>query len=51
MSGGLLALRLLAATARADELAWYVDAPIESVQLQAPEGGLPEENLEPLLRL
>ena len=28
----------------------FVGLPIAGVQLQAPDGGLPEENLDPLLR-
>ena len=29
---------------------WYYNLPVANVVLQAPEGGLPEESLEPLLR-
>jgi len=41
---------ILANVAQASELAWYVDRPISQVSLEAPEGGLPDDNLEPLLK-
>lgn len=47
---------LAALAARAEEpsaprdAGWWVGLPIADVQLVAPEGGLPEANLEPLLR-
>ena len=37
-------------SARADDVAWYQGNEVAQVSLVAPEGGLPEENLEPLLR-
>ncbi|MBT3219750.1 MAG: BamA/TamA family outer membrane protein, partial [Proteobacteria bacterium] len=47
-----LFLTWLTAMAQGQELApnWYVGLPIASIALHAPEGGLPEESLEPLLR-
>ena len=41
---------VMGAVAQATELAWYVERPISQVSLEAPEGGLPEDNLEPLLK-
>lgn len=50
-----LALGLLSAgMARSQvslDLPWYVDQPISSVSLEATDGGLPGENLEPLLHV
>ena len=34
-----------------DDLPWAVGLPVSQVVLEAPEGGLPRENLEPLLRV
>lgn len=50
--GCLLALCAWAvgSPARADDMPWYVGLPLADVQLRAPEGGLPEESLDPLLR-
>jgi outer membrane protein insertion porin family len=39
------------AQARHPDAAWYEGMPVANVVLQAPEGGLPEESLEPLLRM
>ena len=40
-----------AALARHPDTPWYEGLPVANVVLQAPEGGLPEESLEPLLRM
>jgi len=48
------ALALLLGVARAgpdDALPWYVGQPVEMVSLEASDGGLPGENLEPLLNV
>lgn len=52
----LLSLHLWVGPAWAEDPApppppWYVGLPVGQVSLEAPEGGLPRENLEPLLRL
>jgi outer membrane protein assembly factor BamA len=40
-----------AAAAGGDDGAWWVGLPVADVLLEAPEGGLPEQNLEALLRV
>jgi outer membrane protein assembly factor BamA len=47
------ALWLWASAAKAEEEAppWWIGLPVADVSLSAPEGGLPEESLEPLLRV
>jgi outer membrane protein assembly factor BamA len=47
------ALWLWASAAKAEEDAppWWIGLPVADVSLSAPEGGLPEESLEPLLRV
>jgi outer membrane protein insertion porin family len=50
----LLSLLLLVGLVRAEELdglPWYVGQPVEMVSLEASDGGLPGENLEPLLNV
>ncbi len=50
----LLFILLLLAPGRAAEplaLQWYVGQPVEMVSLEASDGGLPGENLEPLLNV
>ena len=47
----LLALAGLARAAEPEGLAWYVGQPVEMVSLEASDGGLPGENLEPLLNV
>ena len=44
-------LPLLLASALADDPAWPLRREVAQVTLEAPEGGLPRENLEPLLRV
>lgn len=46
----LAAARPAAAQAPTADLAAWVGVPVAQVTLEAPEGGLPRENLEPLLR-
>ncbi|MDP6931452.1 MAG: POTRA domain-containing protein [Myxococcota bacterium] len=41
----------LSMVARAQEVPWYLGLPIAQVSLESAEGGLPNENLEPLLRI
>jgi len=41
---------LASSLAVAEEDTWYLDLPISQVSLEAPDGGLPPENLEPLLK-
>ena len=48
---GLLLWVVSVAPAVAQEASWYAGLPISQVSLEAPEGGLPPENLEPLLRM
>lgn len=43
-------LWLLGGTALAEEVPWYVGQIVAQVAIEAPNGGLPKENLEPLLR-
>jgi outer membrane protein insertion porin family len=45
----LLPLLLGVAIAQAEQAPWYVGRPVYQVSLEAPVGGLPEDNLEPLL--
>jgi outer membrane protein assembly complex protein YaeT len=45
-----LCLLFVSGIAGATEALWYLDLPISQVSLEAPDGGLPPENLEPLLR-
>ncbi len=55
MRGFGLALALVwsaTATAQtADDPPWYAGLPVADVRLSSPDGGLPEESLEPLLRV
>lgn len=54
MSHSILALLCLLGLVRAEEpegLPWYVGQPVEMVSLEASDGGLPGENLEPLLNV
>lgn len=50
---GIVALGWLWASAEAasEEKPWWLGLPVADVSLSAPEGGLPEESLEPLLRV
>ena len=45
----ILPLLFSATVARAEPAPWYVGRPVYQVSLEAPVGGLPEDNLEPLL--
>ena len=49
---GILHLLLASSPVQAStsQQPWYYNLPVANVVLQAPEGGLPEESLEPLLR-
>jgi len=47
----LLIVLGLGRVARAEDLPWYVGQPVEMVSLEASDGGLPGENLEPLLNV
>ncbi len=49
---GAILLNILQSTAWAapEEPSWWVGLPVASVALVAPSGGLPDENLQPLLR-
>ncbi len=52
LAGALLLAALVAGPARAGgAVPWYVGLPVAQVSLEAPLGGLPRENLEPLLRV
>ncbi len=51
MTAIFLALLLVAATAAGAETPWYAGQPVVMVSLEAADGGLPGENLEPLLNL
>jgi outer membrane protein insertion porin family len=45
----MIILLFTSSLALAEEASWYLDLPISQVSLEAPDGGLPPENLEPLL--
>jgi outer membrane protein assembly complex protein YaeT len=55
MAGAVLVLLLglfgAAQAAEGDDPRWYVGQPVVQVSLEAAEGSLPKENLEPLLRV
>lgn len=48
---GAVAFLGVTGVARADDAPWWVGQPVVQVTLEAAEGSLPEENLQPLLRV